>query len=359
MRQAEQHAAMKDGVAAKGRATRLAVCLLLLACFGVLGQADVRAEKAGARAVVSHVADQQKNESAKTDEKKTLSGARLFEIVSGLFLAGLFAGYLVGKARSPDFTDATTAPLPIRKFVGDACKFEPLAANPSLVDASAWLLPRDSSGNLLAAGPAGTYAFTCGAITYAYNSGTRTLERRAVYAAKDVDQSRPRRNGFDLKETFGVLIGGAEAYNLKSTGEKLVNEVHDSSDSNIRLLIYGCLALVSGVALGVWLGYEGKPKCGEKLFQEMLHDDVFWRGIAESHEPSKWLKFARYPTGVVALGFAPEVFPPSDEPAYFNGLNCSKTSFTEPPRELAVFLDKCGETKLLAELRTQVGRPLF
>ena len=126
------------------------------------------------------------------------------------------------------------------------------------------------------------------------------LYRIVAIPRTDTDNPRPPRNGFKFKETFALLVGGAEGYSLKSAGDHLLTSaesVKESHDS-LRMIFYACAGAISGVVFGFWLGYVGQPRCGDSLFQQLLNDLVFWEGVVDEHTATKWWTFYRSPAGV-------------------------------------------------------------
>jgi hypothetical protein len=186
-------------------------------------------------------------------------------------------GYLLGKARSPEFGDPTKSPVLIRRFVQEHCKFEPSLDSMAVKSAYDCVVRRDSKGQLQSIGPPGNYVFSCGIVTYLYDIKTGQIQKRPFHPATDHRYAPPPRRGFKFKETLAIIAGGAEGYSVKSTGGFLIDSadaVKDTSDS-LQMIIYTCLGAISGLVFGFWLGYEGKPKCGDPLFQQLLNDPVF------------------------------------------------------------------------------------
>lgn len=316
--------------------------------------------------------------SSKIDKEKDWQRTlRIFEAVGFGLICGTLFGYIVGRARSPKFDDPTDSPALIRMYVVEHCRFEPSLFSASISSIDDCVVRRDRKGVLDSIGPCGIYVFPCGIDAYTYDPKTSCIEK----APASLDQNskvwrRPRR-GFDFKETLAIIAGGAEGYSLKAAGNFLLEKSTGPAKDNesLRMLLFACLGAISGFAYGFWLGYDGEPKCGDKLFQQLLNDPVFWRGVAARHRKSLWWFFLRDGKGlhVIEGGIAaPSVIGLIDNQRVSQ---VKATTFAEiyerlsrvqadpgarvfdfPDRELTEVLTVIGESSMVEELLAQVGK---
>ena len=93
------------------------------------------------------------------------------------------------------------------------------------------------------------------------------------------------RLGISYGEALGFLIGGTSV-TVVGTAEKASASFLDvfasaSLGKKIVLSTAGLAMAGAGVAIGYYIGFDDRVRCGDSLFQQLLDDPVFWGGVAE------------------------------------------------------------------------------
>ena len=327
---------------------------------------------------------------AQEDWQRTV---RILEAIGFGLICGSLSGYLLGRARSPKFDDPTDSPPLIRSYVAEHCQFEPDQTSTFISSAEDCIVRRDRKGVLKSLGPRGIYVFPCGIDAYTYDPKRHYIEKVPASVETDSKVWRRPRKGFEFKETLAIIAGGAEGYSLKAAGAFLLDKSTDAAKNNdsLKMLLFACLGAISGFVYGFWLGYTREPRCGDKLFQQLLNDPVFWEGVAAIHDKSQWWSFSRDRWGihVVERGIAkPSVNAPPNCPQtpmkappipasmedffqadptlvafersrvsfLLDNLNQDLGKFGSPDEELTKLLVLIGESSMVEALRAQVGK---
>lgn len=287
-----------------GRTLSSVVLVLIATASGPSHRLVIRAPLPELRAVASAASEcltrilvipncdteQLSSEAVQTDsdaprpESKGWLSREMWKIVLTVFICSIFIGYMLGRARSPDFEDPTRSPIQIRSFVAKCAAAE---------RAAEYRRAFNLDGSLKSISPMlRNFSFTCGVTTFVYNCDAKSLAKEPFRPKSYREQGRPPRNNLKFSQTLALIVGGgAEAYSVKSVVPEITEYViHKATgEDRIRAVILSLLALASGFVVGFKLGYVNRPKCGEKLFQELLHDVVFWQGVAEEYEElHKW-----------------------------------------------------------------------
>jgi hypothetical protein len=163
---------------------------------------------------------------------------------------------------------------------------------------------------IVAIGPALCYRFVAGATVFIYDAARDLLAKEPV-ESEEASKHRIPRNNLKFSETMTLLIGGSVgSYSVSSVTTHMTSEVaaHNSVSSvassvtgvvsmvaayiidNLKYIIAAILGTVSGLLIGIKLGYRNQPKPGEPLFLTLLNSEVFWRGVGSDHIRLFWWK---------------------------------------------------------------------
>ena len=193
----------------------------------------------------------------------------LLKIASLCFIASTVVGYTLGKALSPKYDDSSTTAAYVLGHLEEASgarswSFEYLPVT-DLVTSM-----RPVSGIL---------EFSCHCKIFFYDMGARKTVGPMANPSSDCLGGVQRR-GLEFKDTLSVLIGSLEGYSVKmaitESRTYWVEAAERSIWRRVRMLLTSSVAVVSGVALGFYWGYEEKPNCEEAAFAREISSSSFW-----------------------------------------------------------------------------------
>lgn len=244
-----------------------------------------------------------------------------------VFVASLSIGYLSGKARSPDYSHPGEAADSIARYV---TKY-------AWIDMPDWEVDRMPDGRIRSLRlTGGVLSFYCGYKGYVRDMDTGTepsndeWQRREIvrshvspadaarafaefddaeahgrFGVLSADARRtfdllnearssglpaldPRgallpRQGASLNEVAGVMLGGVELYTMKYAASEVTTywkEIRSTSKlKRVGKALQLIGAMVSGFAIGFYLGYEDAPDCGSSEFSDQLKEKELWKRV--------------------------------------------------------------------------------
>jgi len=219
-----------------------------------------------------------------------------------LFIGGVVLGVRLGVALSPDYADPTSSPPLIRRVVAERVREKPAHTDQRL---SLWdpvtylpsyfepLFDADQKLDGIRVHPV-SLTFACGTTEYVYSRDKETLllePSRRVEMEPGFRVPRKRLAVFDALTLLGL---GAEGYRLSSTVPEFIGFLNRAQLKTPKLLqkvVAAGGSLLSGVGIGLWLGYKNDPRCGEPLFERLLNDKVFWKGVYADYQEAHTCRF--------------------------------------------------------------------
>jgi hypothetical protein len=216
-------------------------------------------------------------------ELQELVHSKGFQALVGLFITGILLGYAWGRAWSPRWDDPTESPALIRAYVVNANspwlrdQFYRIGDKPYQFKRFYY---KDGRLARLAAEPK-ILAFGCATTTYVYDVSTGRVQSKPLSPEDKAiaDLARPRR-GIGFTDALLLFLGGLEGYQLRSAGPRVLSYVVSagSEAGAVRRILSGAVTFATGVGLGFYMGYDNRPRCGERVFQGLLRDEerTFW-----------------------------------------------------------------------------------
>jgi hypothetical protein len=234
---------------------------------------------------------------AKWIDRRLLKFFRLVKVAIPLFVCGTLIGIGIGKHYSPHYDD----PIEIASYVAAQAKApephmpEPHLGEPRIDEFKEEYTERGQLSAFLM--PNVELTFDCDITRYSYIPGKPLPDPKGL----PIPATAHRRH-LDFDGALGVLFGSVEGFALSTRYPKFAKAVEQAKpEENIEYILTGGLALVSGVALGVELGYDDAPDCAAQPFVQSLKNPATWETIYQEYMKNHSLYFVYDNYGIPRL----------------------------------------------------------
>lgn len=267
----------------------------------------------------------------------TDSHRRVFRVFLLVFVTLMLSGYLMGRARSPNYNEADGARDLIEAYVTSHSSIEYPEWKPTQA-ASSHAVDLELQG--------GVIQFSCGFKIYRRDLRTGEEVSNADYdfrqkqfepkplpkkahsddnsnhdfleevdmpmgeqndlylkshfadlPAREPEERFTPREGANLNEVIGIMIGGAEAFSLKHSASEVRAAWGEMKGvSRVRRLgkaVQLVGAGVSGYAFGFYLGYRNSPNCASPEFSNQLDQNLLWKSAGTDLMAANSIRFER------------------------------------------------------------------
>jgi hypothetical protein len=201
---------------------------------------------------------------------------RLAKIMFPLFVCGVLIGIGVGKHFSPDYND----PAEIAKYVAAYVK----APEPHLKEYKEQFTELGQLSSFKP--PDAELSFECEITRYSYFPGKPLPKPKGI----GVPTGKTHRRRLDFEGAMVLLYGGVESFKFATQYPKFVKTVQKAEpEEKLEYLVAGSLAILSGLALGINIGYDDSPNCTSAAFVENLGKEPFWESVYEEYMKNRSL----------------------------------------------------------------------
>jgi hypothetical protein len=195
---------------------------------------------------------------------------RLVKIMFPLFVCGVLLGIGVGKHFSPDYNN----PTEIAKYVAAYVK----APEPHINEYKEQFTELGQLSSFKP--PDAELSFECEITRYSYVPGTPLPKATGI----GVPTGKTHRRRLDFEGAMVLLYGGVESLKFATQYPKFVKTVQKAEpEEKLEYLVAGSLAMLSGLAVGINIGYDDSPNCTSAAFVENLGRGPFWESVYEEY----------------------------------------------------------------------------
>lgn len=189
------------------------------------------------------------------NQAKALARRHAFlKAFAGAQLALMLIGAILGKFLSPVYTDPTSGPQHMSKFLG-----------------------KHASYGRYQFGGFGGASITCGLRSYHYSFASRIVTTTAVIPSSSRnDIALLLRNPIpSLDVALGALVGSLTTFNAQ-TVYKTIAASWKHGDHKPAIMAGAISGVFIGLVLGFWWSYEPIPRCGDPTIAALLRDPDIW-----------------------------------------------------------------------------------
>lgn len=205
----------------------------------------------------------------------------LLKLAFLFFIASTVIGYTLGKALSPKYDTPSAIAAHVLGHLDRSNAYGSDDLSGVELTGGSWSFEYLPGTDLVAAMKpvSGSLRFTCHCKIFFYDVGAGKMFGPVPNPSANCSGGVQRR-GLEFRDTLGVLIGSLEGYSVKTaiTESRTYwrGVVERSIWNRIRIFLTSSIAVVSGVALGFYWGYEENPHCEEGAFAKEISSPGFW-----------------------------------------------------------------------------------